>query len=62
VDARLSGRRISLWRRPSSPRSSCRPAAVAFRRVDRTARLVVVPYLRWVASAVVLNYRFLALG
>ena len=38
------------------------PTAVAFRHVDRTAGLLVVPYLLWVAFAAVLNYRFLALN
>ena len=38
------------------------PTAVAFGRVERTAGLLVVPYLLWVAFAAVLNYRFLALN
>ena len=38
------------------------PTAVAFGRIERTAGLLVVPYLLWVAFAAVLNYRFLALN
>ncbi|MFC6755389.1 TspO/MBR family protein [Halomicroarcula sp. GCM10025894] len=38
------------------------PTAVAFGRIRRTAGLLVVPYLLWVAFAAVLNYRFLALN
>jgi len=38
------------------------PTLIAFWRVDRTAGLLVVPYLLWVAFAAVLNYRFLALN
>ena len=38
------------------------PTAVAFGRVERTAGLLVVPYLLWVTFAAVLNYRFLALN
>ena len=38
------------------------PTAVAFGRVDRTAGLLVGPYLLWVAFAAVLNYRFLVLN
>jgi len=38
------------------------PMGVVFRRVDRTAGLLVVPYLLWVAFAAVLNYRLLALN
>jgi len=36
--------------------------AVAFHRVDRTAGLLLGPYLLWIAFAAVLNYRFLALN
>ncbi|WP_262177849.1 TspO/MBR family protein [Haloarcula laminariae] len=38
------------------------PTAVAFGRIERTAGLLMVPYLLWVAFAAVLNYRFLALN
>ena len=38
------------------------PTAVAFYRVDRTAGLLVGPYLLWVAFAAVLNYQFLVLN
>ena len=38
------------------------PTAVAFGRIERTAGLLVVPYLLWVAFAAILNYRFLALN
>ncbi|WP_324662240.1 TspO/MBR family protein [Haloarcula sediminis] len=38
------------------------PTAVAFGRVERTAGLLVVPYLLWVVFAAALNYRFLVLN
>jgi len=38
------------------------PMAVAFWRIDRTAGLLVVPYLLWVGFAAVLNYQFIALN
>ncbi len=38
------------------------PTAVVFGRIERTAGLLVVPYLLWVVFAAVLNYRFLALN
>ncbi|MBV0922713.1 tryptophan-rich sensory protein [Halomicroarcula limicola] len=38
------------------------PTIAAFRRVDRRAGYLLVPYLLWVTFAAVLNYRFLALN
>lgn len=35
---------------------------VVFRRIDRRAGLLLVPYLLWVAFAAVLNYRFIAVN
>jgi hypothetical protein len=52
--------RSGVGRHRRAPPVDRRPSPSA--AVDRTAGLVVVPYLPWVASAAVLNYRFLALG